>query len=184
MPATVLERHYKDRVQSVRQIAQLEEGRPALSGQDFEDLVALCFELSLSGREILEKEFKRIFKEPDITVAWLQERRQAIEELSDNVLDLVTSLKDAVCQTWRAEGSQPDPDIVSRLDEAIQIIVKAKKGTLERWPVRSPKEIAEDRAASSDGDYLDAHEAFAQIAGVDVETWRKRLEKRKGLRQD
>jgi hypothetical protein len=184
MPATVLERHYKDRVQSVRQIALPGEGGPALTVREFKDAVALCFELSHSGQQLLELEFKRIFSEPDLTVAWLQERRQAIEELSDNVLDLVTSLKNKACQTWQALGSPSEHDSVSRLDEAIQIIVEARERTLKRWPVLSPPEIARLRTSHSEADFLGAHEAFAQVAGVDVETWRKRLEKRKGLGQD
>src|ERR1700693_410413 len=98
MAETVLERHYRDRVQSVRQIALHDTGEVALSGRQWEDLVALCAELSAAGSELLEKEFKRLFKEPNLTVAWLLERRQVIEELSASYVQLAESVRSAARQ--------------------------------------------------------------------------------------
>src|SRR5437868_6717401 len=109
MPQTVLERHYRDRVQSVRQIAAPGEGDAMLAGWDFEDLVALCLDLATSGQQLLEKEFQRIFKEPALTVAWLQERRQAIEDLTADYLELVASFKG---RAGPAADSTPGREIV------------------------------------------------------------------------
>ena len=79
MPATVFERHFQDRVQSIRQFTQPWTEHPVASGQEFKDLAALC--LTFPWQEAaLEMEFKQIYKQPDLTVAWLLERRQAIEE--------------------------------------------------------------------------------------------------------
>jgi len=177
MPETVPERHYRDRVQSVREIAFHKAAR-TLSRGDFEDLVALCLELATSGKQLLVGEYKRIFKEPSLTVAWLQERRQAIEELTTKYSEAVASLKDLAAGP--AADSAPVPDIVVQLDQAVQSFVEAKQRVLERWPVGSPQEIAEARAGGRPEDYLDVDEAFAQIAGIDLETWRKRVEKRSG----
>src|SRR5580704_9706561 len=96
MPETVLERHYRDRVLSVQQMAEHGAGHAALAGWDFEDLVTLCLELSTSGQQLLEREYKLIFKVPNLTVAWLQERRQAIEELTAKYLELAASLSGMV----------------------------------------------------------------------------------------
>jgi hypothetical protein len=183
MPATVLEKHYQDRVQSVRQMALPENGHSAPSGQEFEDLVALCVDLCVTGRQLLQTAFKRIFRKHNLTVAWLQERRQAIEELSGSALDLVTSVRKMVGPALQAPGSPLEQDTISRLEEAIRIIAEARQRTLERWPVFSAQEMAEARANSTEEDYVDAEEAFAQIAGVDLDTWRQRLEKHRQLLQ-
>jgi hypothetical protein len=64
MSETVLERHYRDRVQSVRQLADGDGEQVARSLHDYEDLVALCAELAVSGRELLEKEPAACFRKP------------------------------------------------------------------------------------------------------------------------
>src|SRR4051794_30409411 len=84
MPATVFEQHYRDRMQSVRQIALHSDADQARGmGPVFFDLVALCSDLAEAGEQLLELEYKRLFQQPDLTVAWLQERRRVIEELSN-----------------------------------------------------------------------------------------------------
>jgi hypothetical protein len=175
MSATVLERHYRDRVLSVQRMAVPEAGHAALAGWDFEDLVSLCLELSASGQQLLEREYQLIFQVPSLTVAWLLERRQAIEELTAKYLEVAASLKGMV---GLVAGSAHGNDLVCRLEQEVQRLVVAKQRMLERWPVGSPEEIAKARAGGRPEDYLDVDDAFAQIAGVDVETWRQRLEKR------
>jgi hypothetical protein len=184
MADTILERHYRDRMQSVRQIAAREGAQAALSWRDCEDLVALCFELSAAGQQLLKAEYNRLFKEPNLTVAWLQERRRVIEELSDTFLQLAESIKSSICQACQTAGSPAEVDVVARLDSAVQILAEEKQCILERWPVGSPREIAEARSAIARGEGLAAEAAFAQIAGVDVETWRKRVEDYKQTRHD
>jgi hypothetical protein len=184
MSETVLERHYRDRMQSVRQIASHELGDAALSWQNFEDLAALCSELSLSGRDLLEKEYKRIFKEPNPTVAWLRERRRVLEELSDDYVRLAESIRASASRAWQAAEAPVGKDVEVRLGGAIQAVLQAKQSVLDRWPVGSDQEIAEAQAAASRGEGLDLDDAFAQIAGVDVETWRQRVEEYKRDRQE
>jgi hypothetical protein len=175
MPETVLEQHYRDRLLSLQRIAVPQQGHTAMTGWYFEDLVTLCLELSASGQQLLEREYQLIFQVPDLSVAWLQERRQAIEELTAKYLELAASLKSlARLVTDSARGK----DQVDRLDQAVQCFAAAKQRVLERWPVGNAQEVAQARAAGRPEDYLDLDEAFAQIAGVDVETWRQRVEKR------
>ncbi len=184
MPETILERHYRDRMQSVRQIVLPEARPPALSWRDFQDLATLCADLSASGRELLEREYDSIFKEPKLTVAWLQERQRVIEELSASFLDLAQSIRTSASAAWQAAGSPPEKDIRTGLDCSIQSLAEAKRSVLERWPVGSPEEIAASRAALGREEALDAEEAFAQIAGVDVATWRRHVEEYKQSRQE
>ena len=177
MSETVLERHYRDRMQSVRQLALTEEGQ-MLSWRDFADLVALCLELSLSGRDLLENEHKRLFQEPNLTVAWLRERRRVIEELSDTYTQLAESVRASALRAWQAAGAPAGIDFAG-LDGAIQAVAQTRQRVLERWPVGSEEEEEEARASAARGEGLDLDEAFAQIAGVDVAAWRQRVEEYK-----
>jgi hypothetical protein len=151
-------------------------GHGALAWRDVEDLVTLCKQLSVSGRELLEDEFKRVFKEHDCSVGWLRERRKAIADLSDDFLRLAESIKASAVGAWQAAGSPSGSDFVARLDDAIQSVAQAKQNMLERWPVGSDEEISEGRAAAQRGEGVDVDVAFAQIAGVDVASWRQRME--------
>ncbi len=178
MSDTVLERHYRDRMHSVQQIAQHQAGQATPPWRDVADLMTLCLELSVSGRELLEKEHKRLFQEPNLTVAWLRERRRVIEELSNNCVQLVESIRASAFRAWQAAGSPAGVDF-ARLDGAVEAIAQAKQKLLERWPVGSDEEIAAARAAANRGEGLELHEAFAQIAGVDVAQWRQRVEEYK-----
>ena len=163
---TLLERHYRDRVQSVRQLAAQEAGQPALGGQQLEDLVALCADLAVSGCDLLEKEYRRLFKEPHITVALVRERRRIIEELSDGFLQLAESIR-VSAHAAAAAGKLPSgATLVARIEDAIKMLNAARVSVLERWPVGDDQEIAEARASAARGEGLDVEEAFAQIAGV------------------
>jgi hypothetical protein len=177
MAETVLERHYRDRLLSVQQIAVHEGGHAALAGWEFEDLVTLCLELSTSGQQLLEREYKLIFKVPDLTVAWLQERRQALEELTAQYRELVASLKSLAGPLSDASRRK---DQIGRLDQEVQRFADATQRVLDRWPVGGPEEVSQARAGGRSEDYLDIDEVFAQVAGVDAEAWRQRVEKRTG----
>jgi hypothetical protein len=178
MSETVLERHYRDRVQSVRQMALPEAARAALTWRDFEDLMALCSELSVSGRELLRKEHRRVFVEPNLTVTWLRERRRVIEELSGNYAQVAQAVRDSAFRAWQAAGSPPGADFGS-LDDAIAAVTRAKQELLANWLVGTDEEMAEAHASASRGEGLDLEEAFAQIAGVSVAEWRQRIDEHK-----
>jgi hypothetical protein len=183
MVETVPERHYRDRVQSVQRLASLTEPeRLAMSWQDHEDLVGLCLDISVSGRALIEKEYGRIFTNASPTVGWLSERRRVIEDLSDSYVQLARAVRTSVSQARQGAGSSNGEDLVRVLEGAIQSVEAATRSVLERWPVGSPEERAEAKAAIVRGETLDADEAFAEIAGTDVETWRKNIDeyKRRG----
>jgi hypothetical protein len=181
---TIRERHYRDRMQSMHRLASLPEHEKAMmSWQDHEDLMALCFELAESGRDLVAQEYRRIFNDSNRTVSWLQERRAVLEELTGAYVQLAESIRNSSYAAWKAAGSPGGEEFVLRLDKAIKAVAEVKRSLLERWPVGSPQEIAEAKAAIARGETLDADESFAEIAGVDVEKWRQSVEEYKGRRQ-
>jgi hypothetical protein len=173
MPETVLERHYRDRLHSLRNMTSGEEGAVGLAEPSFQDVVSLCRELSEAGRDLLEKEWQRLFHRENLTVGWLVERRHILEALSEEYVRLAQSIRDLVAQQTSIAAQATLPD---QLDDAIQALVQVKQDVLSRWPVGSDEEIAQAQASASKGQESNAEEAFARIAGVDVEAWRKRVE--------
>ena len=183
MAETVLERHYRDRVQSVRQLAAQDAGQAALGRQRLDDLVTLCAELAVSGRDLLEKEYRRLFKEPSATVTWLRERRRVVEELSAGFLQLAESVRESVQRAAEGNGLPSDAALLARIEDAIKMLSTARQSVLERWPVGDDQEIAAAQASAAQGQGLDIEEAFAQIAGVPVEEWRRQKAEFKRRRQ-
>jgi hypothetical protein len=180
MPETVRELHLRDRLQSMQRLAGVTQAeQAAASWQEYKEIVALCLELSTSGRDLFEQEYRRIFRYADLTVGWLQERRLVIEDLSDRYVQLAESIRSVAYRAWETAGSPAGEDIGSLLDRAIRVVTEAKHAVLEQWPVGSPEETAEAKAAIARGETVPADEAFAEIAGTDVESWRKKVEEYK-----
>ena len=138
MAETITERHYHDRIDSLSRL--LGEPQSKMSRQACEDLVELCVGLSASGRELIDKEFASVFKNPGLTLNWLTERRQVIETLSDRYIELAGAIKAFAVDAGQASAA-------NGLDIAIQSMIDAKRSALERWLVGSPEEMAESRAA-------------------------------------
>jgi hypothetical protein len=65
------------------------------------------------------------------------------------------------------------------LDEAIAAVTRAKQDLLANWLVGSDEEMAAARASAARGEGLELDEAFAQIAGVSVAEWHRRVEEHK-----
>jgi hypothetical protein len=166
MPDTLLERHYRDRVESLRQMIVPRPDNGTHSRHDYDDLVALCQELAAAGVALLEQEYKRAFQEQHPTVRWLCERRQVIEALSAGYLDVAAAV----------EAEAAKHGMAAQLEAAMQAVRTARGEILRRWPVGSDEEIAAAQSAAAQRDAVDIDEAFAQIAGVDVGTWRRRIE--------
>ncbi len=178
MTETVLEQHFRDRVESVRRIACAGNGNGMHERRFYEDLAHFCIQLSVSGRELLVEEYKRAVKD-HFTFGWLRERRQAFEALRDNYVQLAESIRAAAVQACNTAGAPRGKDLVAELDEAIRALVTDTQNMLERWLVGSDEENAAAAAAAARGEGIDIDEAFAEIAGVDVATWRKRVADRR-----
>src|SRR5437870_13606005 len=125
MAETIAECHFRDRIQSLQKLISLPQpDRAALSKHDHAELVTLCSELSQSARDLMAKEFDRIFRNPKLTVALLQETRQAIVELTDMYVELAQTMK-AKFSAQQGVGAPNGNDFVQILDNAIQRVAEA-----------------------------------------------------------
>lgn len=76
----------------------------------------------------------------------------------------------------RLGGTIPSADA---LRDAHAALLRLECGIFQHWPWFTEQDAAESRAAIERGDYLELDDAFAQIAGVDKETWMRRVEERR-----
>ena len=65
----------------------------------------------------------------------------------------------------------------------IEDVRRMEAGILGRWPHFTDKDMADALSELEGGECLEPAEAFAQIAGVDKETWLQRVEERKRAKQ-
>ena len=85
------------------------------------------------------------------------------------VVELVTAFE-------RVGGTIASAD---ELRDAHARLLRMENGIFEHWPLFTEQDAAEAREAIERGDYLELDDAFAQIAGVDKETWMRRVEARR-----
>jgi hypothetical protein len=74
-----------------------------------------------------------------------------------------------------ARQGGPGIERAEEFERAVRELQELSDQFRKRFPVTREEEAAEDRAAIARGEYQDAEEAFARVAGVDVDTWRRQL---------
>jgi hypothetical protein len=74
------------------------------------------------------------------------------------------------------------PEGADKLKQAIREIESLRDEFHKTCPVETEKEAEAHRQAIARGEYEDADQAFADIAGVDIETWRERAARARGTR--
>ncbi len=178
MPATFLELLTRSRAESVRSALQHWQGEapPAWSAEDCQDAIRACLELVQDLQDLLKRSIREALSQPAAAVRALQERRQALEDLCDWVHGDLSALRTILLSPNHLTGSSGE---TARLDRAVEEVREARAYLLRHWPVRSPAEMAEDRRLMERGEGVEAEAAFPRIAGVDVETWRQRVEEHK-----
>jgi hypothetical protein len=147
---------------------------PVLHPDDRQDATRLCLELTQDLRHLIDREIKQVVRASPSGVQTLQDRRQALEQLCNQVHTTLAALRLLLPQS--GDGSSDDG---ARLGRALAEVREAREHLIQRWPVRSPDELAEARRQIERGEGVDAETAFARIAGVDVETWQRRVEEHK-----
>jgi hypothetical protein len=70
-----------------------------------------------------------------------------------------------------------------QFEESVRELERLRREFCQTMPLASPEEAVAFHSAISRGEFQDADEAFAEIAGVDLEAWRGRANRarRKGL---
>jgi hypothetical protein len=63
------------------------------------------------------------------------------------------------------------------LEQTIRELEQMRDEFRRTCPVATREEVEADRQAIAAGQYQDAEEALAEIAGLDLATWRQRIEK-------
>jgi hypothetical protein len=175
MPPTFLEFMTHSRAESVRDALQHWQARalPALNAEDRRYVTRVCLDLAKDLRDIVQRQTRAVCRQPAQAVQALQEQRQALEELCEQVHKTLAAVQTALGPQGRlAETAEEGPG----LDGAMEEVRAARERLLQHWPVRSPAEVAAARQRMEHGEGADAEAAFARIAGVDVETWRQRVE--------
>jgi hypothetical protein len=175
MHAPFLELMTRSRAESVRDALQAWRGeaRRAPNAQDRQDAIRTCLELAQDLRDLIQREVREVGGQPAQAVPVLQERRQALEDLCEMVLTDLSTLR-AFLTSWGQTGESTAE--ITRLERAAEEVREVRDHLLRQWPTRSPAEMVEVRRQIERGEGVDAEVAFARIAGVDVETWRQRVE--------
>jgi hypothetical protein len=69
------------------------------------------------------------------------------------------------------------------LERAVEEVRRLEADIFPHWPQFTEQDLEDARTAYERGECLPLDEAFAQIAGVDKETWLRRVEERKRVRR-
>jgi hypothetical protein len=137
-----------------------------------QECVFLCLRFPDNVRDVLELEMKALHDEESQSAERAVKTRGIIERILSNYRELlaftaglVHDLEAQGCKFRRAE----------KLPEAAESLAKMDAWVKNDWPVCSAEELQEVREEIRRGEFLDADEAFAEIAGVTPEEWRERV---------
>ncbi|GEM_PF-6375673 len=108
------------------------------------------------------------------------ELRRELRASFDPGLRIMSRVVELVAAFERVGGVVHGAD---ELRETHARLLQLESGIFQHWPEFTEQDAAEARAALERGDGLELDEAFAQIAGVDKETWMKRVEERRRSRR-
>jgi hypothetical protein len=75
----------------------------------------------------------------------------------------------------RAQQAGYRVERAAEFERAVREMEELRDEFKKTFPVVTATEAAQDRTALAGGDYVDAEDAFARRAGVDVATWRQRV---------
>ncbi len=168
-----------DRVRSLHNVLEPWKtgSEETLTVWNAEELVRETLEFCAGVRSMWEAALLRACAEENPTVAALQQEREAIEQLLTDLsaeVDRVRVLVEGV--VVRTGQTLPN---YSRLAEAAHDLAALKTEVAVKWPVCNRVELADARAAIARGEGLDLADTFAQIAGLDRETWLTRVAERR-----
>jgi hypothetical protein len=160
-----------------RATANVLASSPPARGVELDRLVALCLTAPAEMVQLYDS-------------AWDQAVSGQIDDFQQYGTDLLAVLDATqhnldIVRGW-VRGAESTGQTVGRatdLKRAAEELVALRREIEDRWPWINEQIIAEAKAELARGEFLELDEAFAQIAGVDKETWLKRVEEHKKREQ-
>jgi hypothetical protein len=134
-----------------------------------EEAIRIFLDTCLSVRRTIDRvwELQRAGRVSDLLAAWATGSRLFDETI--RTADDVRGLLHLAQRRGRVIGR------AAELEQVAAQLPSQREEFRTTFPLATEEEAREARAAIARGEYLDADEAFARIAGVDVETWRRRV---------
>jgi hypothetical protein len=150
--------------------ARSENGEIAERAAEVEDAIIVFLDRPSTMRRVVDRvwETYRAGRIPNLLRVW-----HTVSVLFKLALRQAPPLRERIDRARQAGFK------VERADEfehAVRELEELRDQFCMTFPVATDEEAAADMAAIARGEYLDVDVAFAKIAGVDVETWRKRVE--------
>src|SRR5437899_1663672 len=109
-----------------------------------------------------------------------EETGQELRKAFEKALHILSRLEGLVQSFEQAGGVVEGAEALATRIEDVR---RMEAGILGRWPHFTDKDMADALSELEGGECLEPAEAFAQIAGVDKETWLQRVEERKRAKQ-
>src|SRR5262245_13986507 len=150
------------------------EHTAAMQASSIVDLIDLCLALPENAENMVRSARN-----------WLLEGRQAgfqaVGEAAVRTIEVWRDVSRLVCDLARSVESRGYiVDGIPELEQAIIDLERLRVLVFDHWrQTPTDQEVSEARAAFDRGECLPPDEAFAEIAGVSVETWRDRVRQRR-----
>jgi hypothetical protein len=148
-----------------------------LRGRELNRVVLLCLGIPTESQQLYESLWDRAMAGQIDNFTGAGNEVLGVIDTYARVLDTVKGWVQAAEQ----EGQRVPR--AAELARAADELAALRKEVVERWPWISERSIAEARAEIARGEFLELDDAFEQIAGVDKETWLKRVEEHKRRKQ-
>jgi hypothetical protein len=152
-------------------------GAAPLDRQEATGLVRACAWSLASMRQLWEIAYRSLFTSPPPTFAEARETREVLDRVFADRIDAAEKIL-ALAADAAARTGQPIPE-TEGLASAAEDVRRLRRELAERWPVCTDDEMEEVRRQIARGEGMELDDAFAAIAGVGVEEWRRRVEARR-----
>jgi hypothetical protein len=179
MSESILFRLYRSELQAKMDVLEAWQGKhqDAMIAQDMEDIVSACLDDPARLRRLIDSNLKKVQS------GQLDDLNEARSNLLNLVQIQLTLLEQARVLVQIVEKGGHRIAGATKLEQAIDAVEKQKDGLFRHWPEVRPSEAAEARAAADRGECSELGDAFARMAGVDIETWQKRVEAHERAKQ-
>ena len=154
---------------AVLNASRSENGEIAERAAEVEDAIIVFLDRPSTMRRVVERvwETYRAGRIPNLLHVW-----HSISVLFKLALRQAPPLRERID---RARQPGFEVERADQFDRAVRELEEMRVQFRTTFPVATEEEVAADKDAIARGDYQDVDAAFATIAGVDGETWRKHV---------